>query len=288
MSIKVITWVREHAPTENPAELCILYSLADRANDDGEGCWPSVATLAQEARCSQRTVQRHLRRLADRGIIRKGDQRMVEKYRADRRPVVWDLNLDARRSDTGCQSDTPKDERGVKTGTHGVSNNAQRGVTGDTQTVSKPSIDPRGLGLPETTGLEEAQEPTPKSLDDLAQEHVSGDAPASPDICPQHPFGNSQNVPCAGCRDARENRERAERQRELSRKGEVVRELRKRNESYTPPEAPTVDKYPPGVAEVGCAGCGASSGEQCVKFGKPAMLPCGERLRAAKSGKQTH
>lgn len=287
MSIKVITWVREHAPTENPAELCILYSLADRANDDGEGCWPSIATLAQEARCSQRTVQRHLRNLADRGLIRKGDQRMVEKYRADRRPVVWDLNLDARRSDTGCQSDMPKGERGDKSGTNGVTNNAPRGDTVVTQTVSKPIIKPKGLGLAETTGLEEAQEHAPKSLDDLAQEHASGDAPASPDICPQHPWGNSQNVPCSGCRDAREYREREERQRELSRKGEVVRELRKRNESYTPPEPPTVDKYPPGVAEIGCTGCGASSGEQCVKFGKPAMLPCGERLRAAKSSKQT-
>ena len=145
-----------------------------------------------------------------------------------------------------------------------------------------------GVEEPVTTGLEGAQEPAPKSLDDLAQEYASGNAPASPGICPQHPWGNSQNVPCAGCRDARMERERAERQRELSRKGEVVRELRKRNESYTPPEPPTVDKYPPGVAEIGCTGCGASSGEQCVKFGKPAMLPCGERLRAAKSGKQTN
>lgn len=144
-----------------------------------------------------------------------------------------------------------------------------------------------GVEEPVTTGLEGAQEPAPKSLDDLAQEHASGDAPASPGICPQHPWGNSQNVPCAGCRDARMERERAERRRELSRKGEVVRELRKRNESYTPPEPPTVDKYPPGVAEVDCAGCGASSGEQCVRGGKPAMLPCGERLRAAKSSKQT-
>lgn len=152
--------------------------------------------------------------------------------------------------------------------------------------------DQRGLegsSKPEATGLRTGQDSQfpPKSLDDLAQEHASSDAPASPGICPQHPFGNSQNVPCAGCRDAREYRERAERQRELSRKGEVVRELRKRNESYTPPEPPTVDKYPPGVAEIGCTGCGASSGEQCVKFGKPAMLPCGERLRAAKSGKPT-
>lgn len=142
---------------------------------------------------------------------------------------------------------------------------------------------------PVTTGLDTGQDSQfpPKSLDDLAQEHASSDAPASPGICPQHPWGNSQNVPCVGCRDARMEREQAERQRELSRKGEVVRELRERNESYTPPKPLTVDKYPPGVAEVGCPRCGASSGEQCVRDGEPAMLPCGERLRAAKSSKQT-
>lgn len=282
MSIKVITWVREHAPTENPAELCILYSLADRANDDGEGCWPSVATLAQESRCSQRTVQRHLRNLEDRGLIRKGDQRMVEKYRADRRPVVWDLNLAARRSDAGCQSDTSLQSRGDNSGANGVTNQASRGDTVVTQTINKPIIKPEGVEEAVTTGLEGAQEPTPKSLDDLAQAHAGGDATASPDICPQHPYGNSQNVPCAGCRDARMNRERAERQREQSRKGEVVRELRKRNETFVPPPGLSIDKYPAGVAEVRCSRCGSEAGVECVRAGKRAVIPCAERLAASK------
>ena len=134
----------------------------------------------------------------------------------------------------------------------------------------------------EATGLsaeQDAQFP-PKSLDELAAMNA---AAAADNVCPRHPHGNHDDVPCHGCRQVRVRQQQEAAQREAESKGAVVRELRKRNESYTPPKPPTVDKYPPGVAELDCAGCGASSGEQCVRGGKPAMLPCGERLRAAKS-----
>ena len=287
MSIKVISWVREHAPTENPAELCILYSLADRANDDGQGCWPSVATMAEESRCSERTVQRHLRNLEQRGIIVRGDQRLVERYRADRRPIVWDLNLSLKREDAGCQSVMPSQSRGDKSGTNGVTNSASRGDTVVTQTVSKPIIKPEGVKEAVTTGLstgQDSQSP-PQSLDELAAMNA---AAASSEACHSHPYGNPDDVPCHGCRQVRIRQQQEAARREAESKGAVVRELRKRNDAFTPPEPPTVDKYPPGVAELGCTGCGASSGEQCVRGGKPAMLPCGERLRAAKSRSVTN
>ena len=287
MSIKVISWVREHAPTENPAELCILYSLADRANDDGQGCWPSVATMAEESRCSERTVQRHLRNLEQRGVIRLGDQRLVERYRADRRPIVWDLNLSLKREDAGCQSVMPSQSRGDKSGTNGVTNSASRGDTVVTQTVSKPIIKPEGVKEAVTTGLstEQDSQSPPQSLDELAAMNA---AAVADDVCPQHPYGNPDDVPCHGCRQVRVRQQQEAARREAESKGAVVRELRKRNDAFTPPEPPTVDKYPPGVAESGCTGCGASSGEQCVRGGKPAMLPCGERLRAAKSRSATN
>lgn len=286
MSIKVISWVREHAPTENPAELCILYSLADRANDDGQGSWPSVATMAEESRCSERTVQRHLRNLEQRGLIMRGDQRLVERYRADRRPIVWDLNLGLKREDAGCQSVTSSQSRGDKSGTNGVTNSASRGDTVVTQTVSKPIIKPEGVKEAVTTGLSSEQDfqSPPQSLDELAAMNA---ASVADDACPQHPYGNPDDVPCHGCRQLRVRQQQEAARREAESKGAVVRELRKRNDAYTPPKPPTVDKYPPGVAELGCTGCGASSGEQCVKFGKPAMLPCGERLKAAKSRSAT-
>lgn len=143
-----------------------------------------------------------------------------------------------------------------------------------------------GVEEPEPTGLgtgQDSQSP-PQSLDELAEMHAVA---TSDDICPQHPYGNHDDVPCHGCRQVRVRQQQEAARREAERKGAVVRELRKRNESYTPPKPPTVDKYPSGVAEIDCAGCGASSGEQCMRGGKPAMLPCGERLRAAKSHPMT-
>ena len=139
-----------------------------------------------------------------------------------------------------------------------------------------------GLSKHEATGLstEQDSQSPPKSLDELAAMNAVA---VADDVCPRHPHGNHDDVPCHGCRQVRVRQQQEAAQREAERKGAVVRELRKRNESYTPPTPPTVDKYPTGVAEIDCAGCGASSGEQCVRDGKPAMLPCGERLRAAKS-----
>lgn len=142
-------WVRKHAPVDNATEMCILYSLADRANDDGTGCWPSNETIADEARCSPRTVKRHMKELASRGLIVPGDERMVASYRPDRRPNVWDLNMSLRRGDTGCQNDTPDKggvssgvQRGDNGGDHGVSSGAQRGDTVVTQTIHNPPVEP--------------------------------------------------------------------------------------------------------------------------------------------------
>lgn len=94
MSIAAITWALTAAPVESAQEHVILIALADRARDDGTAAWPSQAWLAGRARCSTRTVRRHLRALEDRGIIRRGDQDLVAHLRSDSRPIVWDLNLD--------------------------------------------------------------------------------------------------------------------------------------------------------------------------------------------------
>ena len=118
MSIEAMIWVRKHAPTKNSAEMCILYALADRANDDGSGCWPYYETLADEARMSLPTVKRHIKKLAERGLIVRGNQALVSSYPAYRRPVVWNLNMKLRREvknpeeKAGDHNDTTP-ERGI-------------------------------------------------------------------------------------------------------------------------------------------------------------------------------
>src|SRR5699024_2350243 len=50
--------------------------------------------IAERARCTSRTVRNHLQKLEDDGLISRGDQQHVAHIRKDRRPIVWDLNLD--------------------------------------------------------------------------------------------------------------------------------------------------------------------------------------------------
>lgn len=99
MSLQVILWVMNDAPVENHGELAVLYALADRASDDGTCCWPSQSWIAYRARCTDRTVRNHLKAMEDRGLIRRGDQRFVGHLPADRRPVVWDLDVSQKRAE---------------------------------------------------------------------------------------------------------------------------------------------------------------------------------------------
>lgn len=45
MSVKVSSWVWEHSPVSR-GDLLVLVALADHAQDNGAGAYPSVATIA--------------------------------------------------------------------------------------------------------------------------------------------------------------------------------------------------------------------------------------------------
>lgn len=147
-----MSWVMDDAPVLNTTEMVVLYALADQAKDDGTCAWPSHSTIADKTRCSRRTVIRHINELERRGLITRGDQRHVAHISADRRPVVWNLNIKLTRHNsdsTGCQNVTPVDDgvtstvaRGDSGGIHGVTSSAQRGDTGVTQPILNPSINP--------------------------------------------------------------------------------------------------------------------------------------------------
>lgn len=66
----MLSWVFKHSEAQLASRLVLLV-LADHAKDDGSSSWPSVATIASEARVNERTVQRCLRELADAGHITK-------------------------------------------------------------------------------------------------------------------------------------------------------------------------------------------------------------------------
>jgi hypothetical protein len=75
VSIKVMTAVWEHSSQKEGA-LLVLLALADCAHDDGTMAFPSVKTLAEKARMSERNARYCLRNLEQSGeIVREGRHR---------------------------------------------------------------------------------------------------------------------------------------------------------------------------------------------------------------------
>ena len=102
MSMKALEWAMYDVPAEmvKGALLRILLLLADHADTQGRGAFPSQKRIVALTGYSRRTIQSGLHDLEKAGLIRRGDQRITEhlgKYR----PIVWDLAM--------------KDFRGAKT-----------------------------------------------------------------------------------------------------------------------------------------------------------------------------
>lgn len=97
MSLTAMQWAMSKAPIKRNASQCrnrlVLVALADRYNDDTGFCWPSIKTIATEIGVSERTVHKAIKDLEAAGLIERGNPRWVAHLRADRRPIVWTLNL---------------------------------------------------------------------------------------------------------------------------------------------------------------------------------------------------
>lgn len=95
MSLEAFIWVSK-LPLDvvPPTAFRVLLMLANHAHSDGRNVWRKKSELANELGCSLRTVERAFRDLRVRGLIKHGDQRLTEHLRADRKPVVFDLNFE--------------------------------------------------------------------------------------------------------------------------------------------------------------------------------------------------
>lgn len=131
MSLQAMNWVLyDIDPDElEQSEFRILLVMADHADTEGCGVWLGAAKISKLSRLSLRQVRYALRHLQDKGIIRRGDQRLVKHLPGNKRPVVYDLVMDEGRGATiahqteeqGCNVTAPrKDSLGCNSGATGV------------------------------------------------------------------------------------------------------------------------------------------------------------------------
>lgn len=148
MSVQAITWVLEDAPGLPPHLVGVMIGLANHADRDGRGAYPSQALLSKYARKSERSVRRDLTELEEVvKLIWRGDQRLVQHLRADERPVVWDLAMPLRTDESGGTHTSPRGGTYTSARTHTTGRRRPREGTytsgpGGTYTSAYPSDEP--------------------------------------------------------------------------------------------------------------------------------------------------
>lgn len=72
MSVRVMAWAFDSAPTTTGIDQLVLLAIADHTDDAGVGAYPSIARLAAKTRLSKRSVQRAIRNLENAGVLKVG------------------------------------------------------------------------------------------------------------------------------------------------------------------------------------------------------------------------
>lgn len=148
MSIYIMTRMFR-APLGSSSRKIMAVRLADFADDDGRGIWPTVARLARETELSERTVQRILADFVAEGllmVVAEASGRPGQATRYD-----FDMAAVERLSATG---DTMTPVKGVTPATQTGDTDDGDGCHHDTRTVIEPPIEPSG----EREGASEREE----------------------------------------------------------------------------------------------------------------------------------
>lgn len=144
----------------------VLATLADYADPQGHGAYPSKATIGSRLNLDVDTVRKHLRTLEATGLIARGDQALVAHYPADKRPTVYNLALKRDPSEVRPRVDDPSEHAAAT-----PQNVPDRPLKSEAQT--------KNITTPENSPQ------TPRDLDDdidhdspraLALEHAAAEA----------------------------------------------------------------------------------------------------------------
>lgn len=112
-----MSWALEQNDIIDATARYVLLCLANYADKNGKGAFPSAQSLSDDSGLSVRTVRYKLEHLLEVGAIQLGNQSIAAAYidRHDRRPVVYDLCIER-----GAPP-APGKERGANDDTTGCS-----------------------------------------------------------------------------------------------------------------------------------------------------------------------
>jgi hypothetical protein len=169
MSWLSIAWA-EQAPVADVYERAIVTLLAHRASTDGTGAYPSVRYMARFAVCDEKSIERRLRALRERGVISYGDQSLAAHIDRRYRPKVYDLMIPFEWY-SGAQIEQVNRER------------AERGVTPLTPETRPP------LAVPEPARRQRSDTGVPRRPAEVEEQPLAADSaqgglrvpPAEPD-----------------------------------------------------------------------------------------------------------
>ncbi|KOF17873.1 hypothetical protein AC244_16030 [Ensifer adhaerens] len=119
--------------------------LADFADDDGKGIWPTVGRLSRETELSERTVQRILGEFVTEGllvVVKKGGSKPGEGTRYDFNMAALGRLPSSKVVADGCHGVTHDTVSPVTLTTATGDTDDADGCHGDTQTIIEPPIEP--------------------------------------------------------------------------------------------------------------------------------------------------
>ena len=145
-----MTWALEQRLVTTPTARHVLLCLANYADKQGKGAFPSANSLADDTGLSVRTVRTALDQLRELGAIECGNQAIAAAYidRHDRRPVVYDLAMKrgaapASGEERGAAPACRCEGTGCSSCTNGVQLTHERGAAAAPNPSINPSINPR-------------------------------------------------------------------------------------------------------------------------------------------------
>ncbi|PYB80789.1 helix-turn-helix domain-containing protein [Pseudomonas koreensis] len=131
MSVQSMSWALEQNDIVDATARHVLLCLANYADKNGKGAFPSANSLSSDTGLSLRTVRYKLDYLLEIGAIRLGNQIIAAAYidRHDRRPVVYDLCIERGASPApGSGRGANEDTTGCSSQRNGVQMTTERGA----------------------------------------------------------------------------------------------------------------------------------------------------------------